>query len=146
MEALVLDGTSSCVALDTLLCRSIQAGRGQPFKKHQKASFLSEPADSPIYTSLISILQVMLQHYMRIEMMTEIVQSRSPDEENDSGTEDLKQTFSHPPRRLQTFVLVFVGILSVISLLANVYFIHRQFIRPWDLADELPSKYGKLGI
>lgn len=29
------------------------------------------------------------------------------------------------------------------SLMANLFFIHRQFIKPWKLLEELPSNYGK---
>ena len=39
-------------------------------------------------------------------------------------------------------VLVVLGIALVASLSANVFSIYKQFFKPWELYDELPTKYG----
>ena len=34
------------------------------------------------------------------------------------------------------------NITLLISLIANAFFLHQQYVMPWELADGLPSKFG----
>ncbi len=40
--------------------------------------------------------------------------------------------------------LLILGTALVGSICANAFFIYRQFVKPWELLDELPTKFGKI--
>lgn len=40
--------------------------------------------------------------------------------------------------------LLILGAALVGSICANLFFIYRQFIKPWELFDELPTQFGRI--
>lgn len=66
---------------------------------------------------------------------------------DESNTDEKEDNFRQLTRstwvaRLRTCALAILGTLLLASLIVNILLIHRQFIRPWDLARGLPSRFG----
>ena len=68
------------------------------------------------------------------------------DEINADGKDDVFRPLNRPPwlSRQRNYILALLGALLTASLVANIFFIHRQFFRPWSLAEDLPSKFGTI--
>ncbi len=49
---------------------------------------------------------------------------------------------THPSIRWKPASLV-LGVVFVGSICASVFFIYRQFVRPWELLNDLPTQYGR---
>lgn len=50
---------------------------------------------------------------------------------------------THRPVRWSCGLLM-LGTVLVASICANSFFIYRQFVKPWELLDELPTQFGGL--
>ncbi|KAI0158123.1 hypothetical protein GGR57DRAFT_459082 [Xylariaceae sp. FL1272] len=70
------------------------------------------------------------------------VSQKGPDEvEEDNSFAIAQPTYL---RKARTSVVFFIGATLLASLCANLFFIYRQFVTPWSLLEELPTRFAGL--
>ncbi|PSR82550.1 hypothetical protein BD289DRAFT_12716 [Coniella lustricola] len=70
-------------------------------------------------------------------------QDEQDDGEKGASSLPLNRPWSSKPKRsLGTQLILALALFA--SLLANAYFLDRQYLRPWALANELPTRYANL--